>query len=186
MKNHNGFDPVDPDMDSDWLEALAVARPAPEEVARRRRELAGRPAELRRLEQELALNALLDARPGAPRAASNFAALVQQRIAAEDRQALQAKRGGAGRWWWRWLGPHPAWALTAVAVVCGITGTWGVRNQQYRSQMAASVATVALTASSPGLSADSLEDYEVIRRLGAVAQPGDDALIAALAERTAP
>lgn len=185
MKNRNAPDPADPDAESDWIEALAVARPSPVEVTHRRQELAGRPKELQRLEQELALNALLDARPGAPRAASNFAAQVNERIAMEDRLGNLTRHRSARTGWALLFGGRAGWALAAATAV-GLGVVWISLNRNHRAQMAASVATVALTASSPGLSADSLENYEIIRRLDAAAQPGDDALIAALAERIAP
>lgn len=184
MKNDQDQDQVGTGEGADWLEVMAMARPTPVEIARRRRELAGRPKELQRLDQELALNALLDARPRAPRAATNFAAVVQQRIMAEDRLAEATRKRVPMRWWHWVLGGHPAWSMAAMLVV-GLTlgGVW--LNRSHRAQMAASVATVALTASAPGLSADSLENYEIIRRLDTAALPGDDALIAALVERGA-
>lgn len=59
---------------ADWMDAVANRRLTASEIARLRRELAGRPAELRRFEQEQALNSLLDARFATPAVSSNFAA----------------------------------------------------------------------------------------------------------------
>lgn len=183
MKNLNSPEPED---ELDWMDTVALGRPSSSEVAARRRELAGRPAELRRLEQELALNAILDSRPGAPKAATNFAAQVLARITEEDRKTLRERENFRSLGWWRrWRGGRPAWVLATVTVL-GLSFGWRVLNQSQRSQMAATVATVALTTSTPGLSAENLENYEIIRRLGAQAQPGDDALIAALVENPAP
>lgn len=178
--------PDNPSEDSksvvDWMDAVANGRLTAMEIARLRRELAARPAELRRFEQELALNSLLDARFAMPEVRSNFAAQVAERIAREDRQALAATHRRP--WWANFWGRRPAWALAAMIFGAGIL--WQTLGQRRIAEMAATVEAVALTVSSPGLAAESLEDYEVIRQLGTIPQPGDDALIAALAENSIP
>lgn len=182
MKHSPDYPSEDSNSVVDWMDAVANRRLTVSEIARLRRELAARPAELRRFEQEQALNSLLDARFATPAVSSNFAAQITERIAQEDRQ----NRATAQRhpWWATFWRRHPAWALAAVVLTAGIL--WQTVGQRPLSEMAATVKAVALTASSPGLPEESLEDYEAIRQLGTIPQPGDDALIAALAENSMP
>lgn len=170
----DGVDPLD------WLEDVAVRRLTATEIAARRRELVGRTAETRRLEQELALNAMLDFRPGAPKAATNFAALVRTRIETNERARVRVS-SSVGVGWRAWLRPLLGTAILTVTLGLG----WQAYLIQYQRQvrrLATSVTTMAFSAGSPELTPESLENYEVIRRLGAIPRPEDDALIAALAE----
>ncbi len=171
----DGVDPLD------WLEEVAVRRLTATEIAARRRELVGWPTETRRLEEELALNAMLDFRPGAPNAATNFAALVRTRIETEERARV---RVSSSVWvgWRVWL--RPLLLGTAILTVTLGLGWQGYLIQHHRQvqRLATSVTTMDFSAGSPELTPESLEDYEVIRRLGATPQPEDEALIAALAE----
>lgn len=172
--------------DGDWLDALSAGRPTPETVAALRRRLAGRPSELRRMEQELALNALLDARPNAPVARSNFAARVASRIEAGNRHPRTAwttlGRGIAS--WISVLRRRPVWALGLVAVTGALAWQWAGHSRRW--EMAATAAQVAQSVTAPGLPPENLADYEAIRRLGTIPRPEDEALIAALAENYLP
>ena len=157
---------------NDWLDDVERRRLTAEERATLRRELAGRPRELARLDEELALNGLLDSRP-VPRAASNFTVRVLAEIAAET---ARAERPRADRWSWFRL-PRLVFAATvAVAVTFG----WSQMRRHHRTELAASVSEVSLAAAVPGV--EVLQDFEAIRSFRTAAQPGDVALLAALNE----
>lgn len=157
---------------NDWIDYVEGRRLTAEEQATLRRELAGRPRELARLDEELALNGLLDSRP-VPRAASNFTARVMAEIAAET---ARAERSQADRWSWFRL-PRLVFAATvALAVTLG----WSQMRRHHRTELAASVSEVSLAAAVPGV--EVLQDFEAIRSFRTAAQPGDVALLAALNE----
>lgn len=157
---------------NDWLNEVEGRRLTAEERATLRRELAGRPRELARLDEELALNELLDSQP-VPRAASNFTARVMAEIAAET---ARAERSRAHRWSCFRL-PRLVFAATvALAVTLG----WSQMRRHHRTELAASVSEVSLAAAVPGV--EVLQDFEAIRSFRTAAQPGDVALLAALNE----
>jgi hypothetical protein len=170
---------------ADWLEEIALRRWSEAEMAAQRRLLGGKPAELRRFEEEAALNEVLDARPGAPVAASNFSTRVRERIELEakaDRRA-RAERSGRGIWP-AWL--RPAFALAALCGSLGIGwNSFQAYHRHHAELIARGASTLAFSASSPELSGESLENYDVIRRLGSNPEPDDEALIAALVEGSA-
>ena len=157
---------------NDWLDDVEGRRLTAEERSALRRELAGRPRELARLDEELALNGLLDSRP-VPRAAGNFTARVIAEIAAET---ARAERSRADRWSWFRL-PRLVFAATVALVV---TVGWSQLRRQHRTELAASVSEVSLAAAVPGV--EVLQDFEAIRSFRTAAQPGDVALLAALTE----
>ncbi len=183
MKNRNTENSKGSEEGLDWLDAVALGQPTPGEIAACRRELAGRPAELQRLAEELAVNAALEARPGAPQAATHFASQVWSKIEAEERAALRGRPAGARRGWLAWLSLRPVFGL-AMAAAVALGFSWQAWTFHRRSQLAAGAATVALTSTS-GLTAESVDDFEVIRRLSVAPRPNDEALIAALAENSA-
>ncbi len=167
----------------DWLEEVALRRLTEAEISLRRRELGGRPAELRQFEAELALNRILESRVITAQPSTNFTARVRARIETEERSALHrgSKREANGHPWFHWL--RPASRLGAGVAVVAI-GTLGILilNRQNRSELAHSLAAVARSTDGRELTAESLANYDVIQRLGTTPQPGDEALIAALAE----
>jgi hypothetical protein len=157
---------------NDWLDDVEGRRLTAEEHSALRRELTGRPRELARLDEELALNGLLDARL-VPRATSSFTARVMAEIAADT---ARAERSRTHRWSWFRL-PRLVFAATvALAVTLG----WSQVQRHHRIELAASVSEVSLAAAVPGV--EVLRDFEAIRSFRTVAQPGDVALLAALNE----
>jgi hypothetical protein len=157
---------------NDWLDDVEGRRLTAEERSALRRELTGWPRELARLDEELALNGLLDSRP-VPHAASNFTARVMAEIASET---ARAERSRADRWSWFRL-PRLVFAATVALVV---TVGWSQLRRQHRTELAASVSEVSLAAAVPGV--EVLRDFEAIRSFRTAAQPGDVALLAALTE----
>lgn len=160
---------------NDWLDDVEGRRLTAEERSALRRELAGRPRELARLDEELALNGLLDARP-VSRAASNFTARVMSEIAADT---ARAGRSRAHRWPWFRLPRLMLAATAATAAVALVLGAWQLQ-RHHRAQLAVSVSEVSLAAAVPGV--EVLQDFEAIRSFRTAAQPGDVALLAALNE----
>lgn len=156
----------------DWLEAIQARRLSPEAVERLRRELARRPRERSRLEEELALNQALDSLPPVP-VASNFLAQVEARIAREDRAASRS-----GTLWDWFTGLRLVRPLAAVAVVALALGGWWQFRAQQRSSLATSIAAVSQTAGVPGV--ESLRDFDAVQLLRTSALPGDVELLAAL------
>ena len=157
----------------DWLDAVQARRLSPEQAQQLRRELARRPAECRRLDDELSLNALLDALPTAP-VSSNFLAQVEARIAREERAG-----GRTPGTVWRWLGNlHWARPIAAVAVAAIVmVGWWQFRVHQ-RTALASNLAAVSQTAGMPGV--ESLRDFDAVQLLRTTALPGDVELLALL------
>lgn len=157
----------------DWLDAVQSRRLTPEALERLRRQLATRPRELSRLDDELALNRMLDA-PPIPPVSSNFLSRVEARIEAEERAARTSawfswnRLGGL-----RWLRPL---AFAAVALVAA--GAWWQVRIQQRASLATSITAVSRAASMPGV--ESLRDFDAVQLLLTTAQPGDVELLAAL------
>lgn len=156
----------------DWLDEVERRRLTAEECAGLRQDLCGRPRELARLDQELALNKLLDGRAG-HRASGNFTRRVMDAIALDE---AATERARAGRRRWLWL---PRFALTAALLLAVGAGWWQFRSSR-RSQIAAGVVAVSRAAAIPGV--EVLQDFEAIRSFRTAAQPGDVALLAALNE----
>jgi anti-sigma factor RsiW len=157
----------------DWLEAVQSRRLPPEELARLRRELATRPREAARLDDELALNVVLDGLPVAP-VPSNFAARVLEEVERGERATV--RRGSN---WTRWLTGLRIIRPIAAVAVCALvlTGWWQFRLQQ-RTTLATNVTAVSQAAGASG--GEWLRDFDAIQLLRTTAQPGDVELLVAL------
>ncbi|MFO1458017.1 MAG: hypothetical protein U1G08_01310 [Verrucomicrobiota bacterium] len=165
---------MNPSPDSeDWLDNVQGRRLSPEAAERLRRELASRPRERQRLEEELALNRVLDSLP-CPEVSTNFLAQVEAQIV---RSEAGKSRERSGPWQWfgafHWIRP---WATVAVALVA-VAGWWQIRVHE-RSSLAGNLAAVSRVAGMPGV--DSLQDFEAVQLLRTTALPGDVELLAAL------
>jgi hypothetical protein len=193
---------MDSPLNQDWLEEVAQRRLTAAEAARwrreLRRELVKRPAEARRLEEELALNSLLDSLPR-PLASSNFTARILSEI-----QELPEQESGITRWWaWCvsraqngvgfWSGARfwsekicRVWVQSipiVVAVVCvAIPLNWGwQRVQTHRhGTMARTAAELSVAAAMPGVAV--LQDFEAVQLLETRSAPDDVTLLQALRE----
>jgi hypothetical protein len=162
-------------LNSDWLEEVERRRLSDDEVEELRRGLAKRPAELRRLEEELALNAALG-EMRRPDVATNFTSLVMAEIEAEPRSV-----------WRRWLPvvwPTVRWGRAAIfatfAVAAGLT--WNEVALRQHNQLARRSVDISEAANALGV--DTLSDFDAIHALGATPNPGDVALITALRTAT--
>lgn len=165
---------MNPSPDSeDWLDDIQGRRLPPEAVEQLRKELASRPRERQRLEEELALNRALDSLP-CPEVSSNFLAQVEARIVWSEAEQPRHRSG-----LWQWLGAfHWARPLATVAVaLVAVAGWWQFRVHE-RSTLAGNLAAVSRVAGMPGI--DSLQDFEAVQLLRTTAQPGDVELLAAL------
>ncbi len=160
-----------PDHD-DWLDEVERRVLSAEELSTLRRQLASRPREATRLEEELALNRLLDG-GFRPRASSNFTQRVLADLAVREPASRRSQFGG-----WARL-RFPRFVLYATAALAMTIGWWQFQLHQ-RVQLAASVAEISRAAAVPGLAL--LQDFEAIQSFRAAPQPGDLALLAALNE----
>ncbi len=161
-----------PDPSPDWLDQVQSGRPTGEQAAALRRQLAGRPREAARLEEELALNAALELRPP-PRASSNFSSRVWAEI---DRSPALTRRS---RWalFWVWIqGYRPTNEIAVATVLLAVTLGWTQLRTHQQRALAVNLAEVSRT--TPDV--DVLRDFESIRALAVTPEPGDLALIAAL------
>lgn len=181
---------MDSPLNQDWLDEVARRRLTAEEAARWRRQLSERPAEVRRLDEELALNRILESLPR-PSASSNFTALVLSGI-----QESPHQESGISRWWiqgfsragggarlfsgmlgrlWRHSIP------IAVALVCvAIPLNWGWQRVQVHRHgaMARTAAELSVAAAMPGVAV--LQDFEAVQLLETRSAPDDAALLQAL------
>ena len=149
---------------SDELQELLWRRPLTE--AERLR-AGGRPETQAELELETRLNAALDQLPVA-QVSSNFTARVLQAI------DLDEARPATG---WHWVMPKwlPRLAVTAAVVAVAAFSWQHHELNQHRAALARSVATLAGSATLPGV--DALDNFEAIHRMGQ-AQRADDQLLA--------
>jgi len=174
----------------DWLDEVARRRLPASEAARWHRELArsSRPAEAKCLQEELALNELLDALPPR-RASADFTARVLSEVGAS---------GGTESLGARWLHrvrqlgsaiavPGPGellrWILrpaTIALAVLAVSLSWGWDRLQVRrhGSMARTAAEWSGAASMPGVAV--LQDFEAIRLLETRSAPDDVALLQVL------
>lgn len=157
---------------SDWLDPVAIGALDAEALSQLRARLASSPQEKAHLEQEVALNGLLQDLPDAP-LSSNFTSQVMGEITRLE--AKQARRRSAWGAPFRWIF-RPA-MVTAVAAVA-LTGWWQFRLHE-RSNLAQSVQAVSRAAAVPGV--EVFQDFDAIQLLRTSSQPGDVELIAALA-----
>ncbi len=166
-------------MNQDWLDEVARRRPTSEEAAEWKRSMASRPLEARRLEEELALNALLDGLPR-PEASPRFAEGV---LAAIDRE--EARPGLLERL--KFL-VFPAFlpariavlATACLAVAFGWSQFGAMRHARARFQanLAQEAAEVSFAAAVPGVSV--FADYDAVRLLSTPVAADDMDLMEAL------
>jgi len=160
---------------NDWLDQVAGARPDPDVIRRLRSGRTLTPPERRRLDEELALNHLLDAHRRPEPVSTNFTSLV---IAEIGRDAARPRP--VVPWWTRlrWL-PRAA-TFATIALVTGIR--WTRFDYQRQQRIATNALEWSQAASLSGLDASSLADFDAVRRLAAAPRAEDDALILALAQ----
>ncbi len=189
---------MDSPLNQDWLDEVAQRRLTASEASQWRRELSERPAEARRLEEELALNGLLDSLPR-PTASSNFTARVLSEIQELPEQESGISRGWAwcvsrlqhGAHFWSgagfWSGViGRIWARSipiAVALVCVLIPlNWGWQRVQVHRHgaMARTAAELSVAAAMPGVAV--LQDFEAVQLLETRSAPDDVALMQALRE----
>jgi hypothetical protein len=164
-----------PESNPDWLEPVQKRHVADAELSALRTRVAGNPADARLLEEELALNALLDSRP-LPKVSSNFTS----RVWAEIDRADAGRPVAAPTWSTRLLhllealrtGPAVALGTVLIAATLG----WGQVAKHRQSTLATNLSEISRTA--PDV--DVLRDFESIRAMAVKPEPGDLALIAAL------
>ena len=183
---------MDSPLNQDWLDEVAQRRLSADEAAQWRRQLSERPLEARRLEEELALNHLLDSQPK-PRVSTNFTARVLS-----DIQESPQQESRISKWWAEgiarvWNGVRffsgivrRIWARSipiAVALVCvAIPLNWGwQRVQVHRHRtMARTAAELSVAAAMPGVAV--LQDFEAVQLLETRSAPDDVTLMQALRE----
>jgi hypothetical protein len=166
-------------MNQDWLDEVARRRPTPEEAAEWRRSMATRPQEARRLEEELALNALLDGLPKAeasPRFADGVLAAIDRE---EDRPGLFERLR---------ILVFPAFmparvavlATACLAVAFGWSQFEGLRHgrERFHANLAQEAAEVSFAAAVPGVSV--FADYDAVRLLSTPVAADDMDLMEAM------
>lgn len=183
----------------DWLDEVARRRMPADEAAHWRLELSGRPSEARCLDEELALNALLDALPR-PSASPGFTDGVLREIRSNParepaRSRWVAQIEGVFRGWFRgglppqdgfgpsdllrWMA-RPATSVLAVLAVLAVSLSWGWDRLQVQRHgaMARTAAEWSGAAAMPGVAV--LQDFEAIRLLETRSAPDDVALLQVL------
>ena len=183
---------MDSPLNQDWLDEVAQRRLTADEAAQWRWQLSERPSEARRLEEELALNHLLDSQPR-PRVSSNFTARVLSDLQESPEQkswisrcwtqgvvrvsnGVQFFSGIAGRIW-----AHSI--PLVVALVCvAIPLNWGWQRVQVHRHgtMARTAAELSVAAAMPGVAV--LQDFEAVQLLETRSAPDDVTLMQALRE----
>ncbi|HTI71204.1 MAG TPA: hypothetical protein VMF06_14640 [Candidatus Limnocylindria bacterium] len=162
---------MEPPLNTDWLEEVERRQLSTKELESLRSQLRHRPAELRRLEEEMALNKAL-ASQRSPVVASNFTALVMAEI---DRTPTPSRawfqlRMLSLRW-------SPVAITASVLLVAGVG--WNQVRVQQRDKVAHTAATIYMSANVPGM--ETLRDFDAIQALDTTATTPDDvALIGAL------
>lgn len=164
-----------PEPPNDWLDLVAGRPVDPDVLQRLRRPGVLSDAERRRLEQEIALNELIDGHRPMPSVSSNFTARVLDEVRRAERQTGRSARGG---WAWGWI---PRFLLAGGLAMVGVV-LWTQGHNRHAIRLAEQAAVLGAAANAAGLDATTLADFEVIRRLAADPRPEDDALILALAE----
>jgi anti-sigma factor RsiW len=183
---------MDSPLNQDWLDEVARRRLPADEAEQWRRQLSERPSEARRLEEELALNHLLDAQLK-PRVSSNFTARVLSDIHGSPEQETRISR-----WWTQgvarvWTGVRffslpvgRLWAHSipiAIALVCvAIPLNWGWQRVQVHRHgtMARTAAELSVAAAMPGVAV--LQDFDAVQLLETRSAPDDVTLMQALRE----
>lgn len=167
-----------PQNPENWPDLVAGPRSDAHQAASLRDHPALGEAERARLQEELALNALLDAHRPPPPVSSNFTARV---LAGVERASDAEGERPAPEPWWRRLFPLPRVAAAAILIAVGAM-IWTQTQAERDIQLAAGVLEVGKASAIPGLDAASLADFEVIQRVHAQPKPEDEALILALAQ----
>lgn len=193
---------MDSPLNQDWLDEVAQRRLTADEAAQWRRQLSERPSEARRLEEELALNHLLDSQPR-PRVSSNFTARVLSDLQESPEQKSWISRSWISRSWisryWTQSVVRVShgfgffsgvagriWAHSipiVVAVVCvAIPLNWGWQRVQVHRHgtMARTAAELSVAAAMPGVAV--LQDFEAVQLLETRSAPDDVTLMQALRE----
>lgn len=168
-----------PESHQDWFDDIAGPRPDPGQVRRLQQDGSLSPPEQRRLQEELALNHLLDSHRPAPPLSSNFTA----RVLAEVRRDSKA-HSRPNPWWQRLRSLAPALSFAALLLTTAIAVSV-VRNRatvRSQAELAQTALAVGQSTAVAGLDAASLADFDVIHRLGSGPNPEDDALILALVQ----
>jgi hypothetical protein len=185
---------MDSPLNQDWLDEVARKRLPATEVDRWRRELIERPAEARRLDEELALNRLLDSLPR-PSVSSDFTTRVMSGVReTPEQQSLVSRAWEDGvsrlralKWALKWgmapvLGVFRALSAHAVpltvALVCVANALhFGWRRVQTHRHgvIARTAAEWSNAAAMPGVAA--LQDFEAIQWLETRSAPDDVALL---------
>jgi hypothetical protein len=165
-----------PESHHDWLDDIAGPRPDPARIRDLQKPGTLTPPEQRRLDEELALNSLLDSHRPAPPVSSNFTS----RVLSEIHRANPSKTRSSS--WWHRI-PRFATALSLAALVLIAGFTWSTtRTQSQLTELAQTALDVGQSTTVAGLDEISLADFDVIHRLGTESNPDDDALILALAQ----
>ena len=150
---------------SERLRELNWRRPLTDaELAELRAYLAGHPEAKADWDAEVELSALVNQLPNAP-VPSNFTARVLQAIECEARAETRAREPRAV-WWWRVFVPRTA----AVLAVAGLG--WFAYQQHRAAQRAEFLHTLATSMPGP----ETLQDFEVIRRLSPAAEADEELL----------
>ncbi len=188
---------MDSPLNQDWLDEVAQRRLTADEAAQWRRQLSERPSEARRLEEELALNYLLDSQPR-PKVSSNFTARVLSNLQESPEQKSWISRSWISRYWTQsvvrvsngvrffsglagriWAHSIPI----VVALVCvAIPLNWGWQRVQVHRHgtMARTAAELSIAAAMPGVAV--LQDFEAVQLLETRSAPDDVTLMQALRE----
>lgn len=185
---------MDSPLNQDWLDEVTRRRLPADEAAQWRRQLSERPSEARRLEEELALNHLLDSQPK-PRASTDFTARVLSGI-----QESPERESGISRWF-SWGGFSRNFSslelvgygvhrllrvfsvpVTVALVALAVSLTWGWERVQIHRHgaMARTAAELSVAAAMPGVAV--LQDFEAVQLLETRSAPDDVTLMQALRE----
>jgi hypothetical protein len=136
-------------------------------AGQKRAELDGQPE----LELEAHLTDALTRIPDVP-VPSNFTSRIMDAIDLEEARSARSKRG-----WWNW---HALLPRVAVAMAVLLFAAIGVEHyetvQNHRTEMAASLHTVASTSAVPDV--DALNNFDTIQRMGQSAHADTDLLAA--------
>lgn len=180
-------------LNQDWLDEVARRRLPEADADRWRRELSARPAEARRLEEELALNALLDDLPR-PSVPAGFTGRVLTALEQSPGRNSQGGESVVDPWRsrlskframlrppglveaLRWVA-RPA-TIGLAALVLSLTWGWDRVRTQRHGEMARTAAEWSGAAATPGVAA--LRDFEAIQLLETRSAPDDVVLMQVL------
>ena len=170
---------MNPDSQEDWLDHVSGPRPDAGEVARLLGPGVLTPAERRRLDDELALNRVLDAHRPGPVVSSNFASMVVDRVAREG----QVSRPGWPSWpRWAVIGWPRAMAWAGAMGLAGVLAVVVV--QRVGPGIGTSLAALGAprVGPIPAMDPSVLADFDAVRLLGSTPRTDDEQLILALVQ----